>query len=98
MNFKLKITPTAKNVLKELKSNPGNNKNYKAVKKAISFLGTNPRYPGLRTHIIYSFCRPSGEKVFKAYAQQNTPSAYRIFFYYEPNKKEITIFAIISHP
>jgi len=98
MNFRLKITPTAKKALKELNSNPGNNKNYKAVKKAISFLGTNPRHPGLQTHIIHSFCGPSGEKVFEAYAQQNTASAYRIFFYYGPNKNEITIFAIIPHP
>lgn len=98
MNFKLKITPTAKKALKELKSNPRDTKNYKAVKKAISFLGANPRHPGLQTHIIYSFSGPSGEKVFEAYAQQNTPSAYRIFFYYGPNKNEITIFAIIPHP
>jgi mRNA-degrading endonuclease RelE of RelBE toxin-antitoxin system len=98
MNFKLKITPTTKKALKELKSNLRNAKDYKAIKKAISFLGTNPRHPGLQTHLIHSFCGPSGEKVFEAYAQQNTPSAYRIFFYYGPNKNEITIFAIIPHP
>ncbi len=67
MNFKLKITPTTKKVLKELKNNPGNIKNYISVKKVISFLGTNPRHPGLQTHIIYSFCGPPGEKVFEAY-------------------------------
>ncbi|MBP8718004.1 MAG: hypothetical protein KBI07_02780 [Candidatus Atribacteria bacterium] len=97
MNFRLKITSTAKKTLKELRSNLGTTKDYKAVRKVISFLGTNPRHPGLQTHLIHSFCGPSGEKVFEAYAQQNTPSAYRIFFYYGPNKKEITIFAIIPH-
>jgi len=49
----------------------------------------------LQTHIIYSIKGSSGEKVFVAYAQQNTPSAYRNFFYCKPNEKEITIFAII---
>ncbi len=98
MNFRLKITPTAKKALKQLKGNPGNSKDCKAVRKAITFLGDNPRHPGLQTHILYSFKGPSGEKVFEAYAQQNTPSAYRIFFYYGPGQEEITIFAIIPHP
>ncbi len=35
MNFRLKITPTAKKVLKKLKGNPGNSKNYKEIMKAI---------------------------------------------------------------
>jgi mRNA-degrading endonuclease RelE of RelBE toxin-antitoxin system len=98
MNFRLKITSTAKKVLKKLKGNPGNRRDDKAIRKAVTLLGDNPRYPGLQTHIIYSIKGPSGEKVFEAYAQQNTSSAYRIFFYYGPNEKEITIFAIIQHP
>ena len=98
MKFSLRITPTAKKIFKQLKADPGSKKNYKAVKKAITFLGENLRHPGLQTHIICSFKGPLGEKVFEAYAQQNTPAAYRIFFYYGPGKKEITIFAIIPHP
>lgn len=35
MNFNIKITPTALNTLKKLKNNIGNNKDYKAVAKAI---------------------------------------------------------------
>ena len=98
LKYSLKITPTAKKELKQLKHNPGNSREFKAVKKAMTFLGNNPKHPALQTHIIYSLKGPSGEKVFEAYAQQNTPSAYRIFFYYGPNKREITIFSIIPHP
>ena len=98
MKLNLKITTTARKVLGQLKDDPGKKKDYKAVKKAIVFLSENPRHPGLQTHIYYSIKGPSGEKVFEAYAQQNTPSAHRIFFYYGPNEKEITIFAIIPHP
>lgn len=98
MNLNLKITPTAGKTLTELKEDPGKNKDYQAVKKAIVFLSRNPRYPGLQTHIFYSIKGPSGQKIFEAYAQQNTPSAYRIFFYDGPHKKDITIFAIIPHP
>jgi hypothetical protein len=41
---------------------------------------------------------PNGEKVFEAYAEQRTPAAYRVFWYYGPSKGIITIFAITSHP
>jgi mRNA-degrading endonuclease RelE of RelBE toxin-antitoxin system len=98
MKFDIYLTQTARKVLRQLKKDSRKNKNYKAVKKAIILLSENPRHPGLQTHIYYSIKGPSGEKVFEAYAQQNTPSAYRIFFYYGANEKEITIFAIIPHP
>lgn len=42
--------------------------------------------------------RPNGEEVFESYAQNNTPGAYRIFWYYGPKRKMITILAITSHP
>ncbi len=40
----------------------------------------------------------NGEEIFEAYAENNTPAAYRIFWYYGPNKKEITILATTPHP
>jgi mRNA-degrading endonuclease RelE of RelBE toxin-antitoxin system len=97
MKFNIYLTQTARKALRQLKKDPGKNKDYKAAKKAIILLSENPRHPGLQTHIIHSIKGPSGEKVFEAYAQQNTPSAYRIFFCYGPDKKEITIVAIIPH-
>ena len=65
---------------------------------ALTYLGSNPRHPSLQTHKYTSFTGPNGEEVFEAYAEQKTPAAYRIFFYYGPNKSEITIFAITPHP
>ncbi|MCC2667186.1 MAG: hypothetical protein K0R24_1679 [Gammaproteobacteria bacterium] len=38
------------------------------------------------------------EDIFEAYAENNTPAAYRIFWHYGPEKKDITIIAITSHP
>ena len=81
MKFNIYLTHSARKVLTQLKKDPGKNKDYKAVKKAIVLLSENPKHPGLQTHIYYSIKGPSGEKVFEAYAQQNTPAAYRIFFY-----------------
>ena len=38
------------------------------------------------------------EPVFEAYAENQTPGAYRIFWCYGPDKKQITIIAITPHP
>ena len=36
--------------------------------------------------------------MFEAYAENNTPGAYRIFWYYGPEKTMISIIAITPHP
>jgi hypothetical protein len=38
------------------------------------------------------------KKIFEAYAEQSTPAAYRIFWYYGPGNKQITVIAITPHP
>jgi len=69
-----------------------------AVKKALQFLSHNPTHPGLRTHEFTTLKGPKGEKVFEAYAEQATPAAYRIFWYYGAKENQITIVAITPHP
>jgi hypothetical protein len=59
---------------------------------------TNLRHPGLETHEFSSLQGPDGEKVFESYAQNKTPAAYRIFWYYGPGHGIITVFAITPHP
>ncbi len=73
---------------------------YKQVTKALKLLSTNPRHPSLETHEFNSIDNPYDPtpEVFEAYAQQNTPGAYRIFWCYGPQKGEITILAITPHP
>ena len=98
MKFFLNFTPTAKSNLKELKKSVHLEKHFKAVSKALKFLQENPRHPGFRTHEFLSFKGPGGEKVFEAYAEQDTSSAYRIFFFYGRQRKEIVVTAITPHP
>lgn len=81
-----------------LKSNQGLNKRYKAVKKALCLLAENPRHKSLQTHEFTSLKGPKGKKVFEACAEQATPAAYRIFWYYGPEKDQITILAVAKHP
>ena len=98
MTFYLSFTPEAKENLKELKHSAHLEKRFKAVSKTLKLLADNPRHPGLQTHTYTSLCGLNGEKVFEAYAEQNTPAAYRIFFYYGKARGEIVIFAITPHP
>jgi hypothetical protein len=73
---------------------------FKQVYKTIKFLAENPRHPSLKTHEFDSIPNPYNkeQKVFEAYAQNNTPGAYRVFWCYGPNKIDITIIAITPHP
>ena len=98
MTFVLRFAGTAEESLKELKRQPHLSKQFKAVTKALRFLAGNPKHPSLQTHKYDSLQGPSGEEIFEAYAEQHAPGAYRIFFFYGPQKKEIVIFAIVSHP
>ena len=96
--FEIFLTDEAKNQLKRLKKDRGLEKRYNAIKKALRFLSQNPRHKSLRTHEFTSLIGPKGEKIFEAYAEQSTPAAYRLFWYYGPNKNQITIIAITPHP
>ena len=98
MSYFLSFTPSAKQDLKELKSSVHLEKRFKAVSKALKYLVKDPRHPSLQTHQYFSLFGPNGEKVFEAYAEQDTPAAYRIFFYYGKVRGEIVVFAITSHP
>jgi len=96
--FELEWTSEAEETYNLLKGDASQKKRYKAVKKTIRFLAINPRHNSLQTHEYLSLKGPKGEKVFEAYAEQKTPAAYRVFWYYGSSRGIITIFAITSHP
>ena len=98
--FALRFTRMAQETLENLERNPSKSGLVKQIKKSLGYLQTNPRHPSLNTHEYTSISHPFNpeEKVFEAYAQNNTPSAYRIFWCYGPEKRQITIIAITPHP
>lgn len=97
-SFELEWTDAARATYELLKANPSDKTRYKAVKKTLKLLASNPRHPSLQTHRFMSLSGPNGEEVFEAYAQQKTSAAYRVFWYYGPTRGIITILAITSHP
>lgn len=98
MTFELLFTDQASANLDSLEADASLAKRLKAVRKALALLETNPRHPGLNTHKFSSLKGPGGEEVFEAYAENKTPAAWRIFWCYGPDEKQITILAITPHP
>ncbi|MBC7542147.1 MAG: hypothetical protein H7338_05390 [Candidatus Sericytochromatia bacterium] len=85
---------------KALAADTANEGRFKQVVKALKYLNANPRHLSLNTRPYDdpAIVGPAGEKVFEAYAQNQTPGAYRIFWCYGPLRSQITIIAITEHP
>jgi hypothetical protein len=105
MRPELRLTPSAREALAALEREPGGAGTPKQVCKTLGLLETDPRHPSLQTHKYRSLKGPGGEEVFEAYLQQHTPAAFRVFFYYGPDRREgrrripvLTIIAITPHP
>ena len=96
MARQLRFTTTAKDQLAALKT--ADKVKAKKVNKTLGLLQTNPRHPGLNTHAYSALEGPKQEKVYEAYVENNTPGAFRVFFYYGPGADVITIVAITPHP
>lgn len=96
--FKLSFTEESHKNLLELENDSSQSKRLKAVRKTLGYLEHNPRHPSLHTHKYDSLSRKCGVEIFEAYAENNTPQAYRIFWHYGPEKNQITIIAITPHP
>ena len=102
---KILFTPTADAQLSALEKTPSKAALLKQVRKALGFLEIDPHHPGLQTHEFTSLSGAHGEKIFEAYAQNNSPGAYRIFWHCGPDEIEgkkrvsvVTILAITRHP
>jgi len=97
MTFRLRFRPEAEDRLNALKSDKSKKAQYRAVLKCLGFMETDLKHNSLQTHEFTSMKGQNNEKVFTAYAQQNRPAAYRVFWHYGPGEKEITIVTITPH-
>ena len=73
-------------------------KKHNKVLKTLALMEANIRHQGLHTHEYRSLRGPNDEKIFVAYVENNTPSAYRVFWYYGPGYDTISVVAITPHP
>ena len=96
MNFQVILTEEAQAQLEQLAASDA--RKHLKILKTLGLLATNLRSPSLQTHEFHTLSGPNGEKVFEAYVENNTPSAFRVFWYYGPGKAVITVFLISPHP
>ncbi len=96
MEFRLVFSTEARDAFLHLKATDG--KRCQKVQKILAYMETNLRHQSLKTHKYDSLTGPDKEEVFESYVENNTPGAWRIFWYYGPDKSMITILAITPHP
>ncbi len=105
MRRELRFKPTADQQLVSIEGDPALKGVLKQVRKTLGYLETNLRSKSLQTHEYISLTMRYEIKVYEAYAQQNTPAAYRVFWHYGPDEVDkkgkripiITILAITPH-
>ncbi|MBN2238894.1 MAG: hypothetical protein JW712_03895 [Dehalococcoidales bacterium] len=106
MNRELRFSPEADKQLADIENDPALKGVLKQVRKTLGYLETNLKARSFQTHEYESLSRRYQRKVFKAYVQQNTPGAYRIFWYYGDDEFDekgnripiIIVAAILQHP
>jgi hypothetical protein len=101
--YQLRYAKQADEMLSALENDPAQEARLKKVRKALKHLESNPRHPGLHSHPYESFPVDRNVKVLDSYVENNTPSAWRIFWCYGPNDPAaqlpvITVLAITPHP
>ncbi len=96
--YKLQITSELKELLKLLSQNPAKAGLEYQLKAAITKIAHDPRYKGLNSHKYESLNERYGQEIWESYVQNNTPGAWRLFWFYGPEKDEITLVLATPHP
>ena len=96
MQFELLYTDKANEALDTLQA--ADEKKFAKVRKTLGLMETNLKNPGLHTHEYHAISGANGEKVWEAYVENNTPSAYCVFWHYGPGRGVITIVDVTPHP
>lgn len=100
MPFQLRFTTEARQQLLDLEhhENRRDLDKLRRVRRCLGLIEANPRHPGLHSHKYTDLRGANGEDVWESYVENNTPSAWRVFWHYGPEPGVITILSIIPHP
>lgn len=81
--FRLKLTPDAQAAHEGLER--ADRAKWKKVNKALRLLSDNPSHPGLCAHKwdVLKGKAPGGGDIWTCYVENNTPSAWRMFYFYD---------------
>jgi hypothetical protein len=97
--FILNQTEEFDQILQDLQNKPQHAAKLRKIVKTLRLLEqVGPRHPGLNSHLYQSVKGPNGEPLWESYVENNTPSAWRIFWVYGPGPDELTIVTVGPHP
>ena len=96
MTFEVVLTTAARKDFDALAAN--DESKFRKVQKTFGLLETNPRHPGLRSHKYESLSGPNKDEIWESYVENNTPAAFRLFWFYGPDQGRITVVRISQHP
>jgi hypothetical protein len=90
----ISITESAAKVIDKVKDP----RRVKKIAKCLGLLEQDHRHPSLASHRYESFDSMYGERIWESYVEQNTPSAWRVWWFFGPEDGEITVVDIGPHP
>jgi hypothetical protein len=96
MAFRLTLAPAVEETLAELTRQ--DQRKLQKVVRTLEKLEADPRHPGLASHRFDMIKGALGEPIWESYVENNTPSAWRAWWYYGPDDGEITVVMIGPHP
>jgi hypothetical protein len=97
--FEVLVTDTAKAQIKALSAGRTTDTDRaKKVAKTLRLLAADPHHPGLHSHRFDSLDARFGLAVWESYIENRTPSAWRMWWYFGPTDRQITVLAIGPHP
>jgi hypothetical protein len=100
MQRNIKLTPTADEQYSALEQTLSNAALFEQVRRAIGYLEIDPHHPSLHTNEFTSLSGPNGERIFKSYAPNKSPGAYRVRSRYGPDeikgKKRVPVITILA--
>ena len=98
MPFALRFSPEVRAVIQSIERDRAYSDKLRKVRKVLAFLEANPRHGSLSSHRFESLGGPRGEVVWESYVENRTPGAWRIWWWYGPEREQITILSIGPHP
>lgn len=95
MEFEIELVRKVDETIGTLRSK--DQRRYKRVVKCLALLGQDPTHPGLSFHPYTNVKGPLGEAIWESYVENNTPSAWRVWWYYG-SERQIVVVDVGPHP
>ena len=97
--FILSRTDEFEQILQDLQNKPQYAVKLRKIIKTLRLLqDIDPRHPGSNSHLHQSMKSPNGGPLWESYVENNTASAWRIFWEYGPGADELTLITVGPHP